>query len=213
MCGIVGSLSKEKIKELAKLNSQRGNKTYSITVINNRNEVVYCNKTVGKFEDGVLESGIDFKVENPYYILHIQSPTKVTGNSLNTIHPATDNKNDTHLWHNGMLLERNLNTIKEEYNYESDWDTGLLLEVVNSDYNNLKKVEGSFACLHLKDKTFTMFRNRITPLYIDEELNISSVPFNGSQNIEFNNVFEINLKTKKYSKIMDFDNAHNPYKF
>jgi len=26
-------------------------------------------------------------------------------------------------------------------------------------------------------------------------------------------VFEINLKTKKYSKIMDFDNAHNPYKF
>lgn len=215
MCGIIGSFSKNKIIELSKINSTRGNKTFSLTVLSKEGRVESCEKRIGKFEQLVFEQVEHIEKNNPYYILHIQSPTKVTELSKETIHPAKQYGLDStdYLWHNGMIIERNMNTIKEKYEYESDWDTGLILKMVTDSFDNLTEIEGSFGCLLLKDNNLSIFRNNIIPMYCDDDLNISSAEFENSTKIHSNTVYGIDLKNKRLNHLKEFKNVHNPYKF
>ncbi len=217
MCGIIGSFSKNKIIELSKINSARGNKTYSLTVLSKEGYVISCDKQIGEFNQEVFEKVKDINIVEPYYILHIQSPTKVTKLDKETIHPAKQHSEYTetidYLWHNGMIIERNMNIIKEKYSYDSNWDTGLILKMVTEDIDTLEEIEGSFGCLLLKDNNFYIFRNNIVPMYYDDDLNISSTEFENSTKLHSNIVYDIDLKNKKLNYFKQFKNEHNPYKF
>lgn len=211
MCGIIGSFSKNKIIELTKINSTRGNKTFSLSVLNVDCEILRCVKEIGNFSESVFNEIDNLHNQELYYILHIQSPTKVTNITTQTIHPAI--YDDNYLWHNGMIIERNMNVIKEKYEYQSDWDTGLILKMVTSSFDNLTEIEGSFGCLLLKNNNLSIFRNNIIPMYCDDDLNISSAEFENSTKIHSNTVYGIDLKNKRLNHLKEFKNVHNPYKF
>jgi len=71
MCAIFASSDIEKIKELAELNSYRGQHSYSLSVFNTTtNELVTKRKCMGAFSlDGLeIERGM-------YIVAHIQAPT------------------------------------------------------------------------------------------------------------------------------------------
>tara|TARA_R110001599_G_scaffold34323_1_gene109974 strand:+ start:97 stop:732 length:636 start_codon:yes stop_codon:yes gene_type:complete len=211
MCGIIGSFSKNKIIELSKINSTRGNKTFSLSVLNVDCEILRCVKVIGNFSESVFNEIDNLHNQELYYILHIQSPTKVTKITTQTIHPAI--YDDNYLWHNGMIIERNMNIIKEKYSYDSNWDTGLILKMVTEGIDTLEEIEGSFGCLLLKDNNFYIFRNNIVPMYYDDDLNISSTEFENSTKLNSNIVYDIDLKNKKLNYFKQFKNEHNPYKF
>ena len=73
MCGISASLNKDKFIELMKLNSYRGNFSYSVMVFDYINKkILYLNKSFGEFDEKIIEN---LNYENVYYIGHQQSPT------------------------------------------------------------------------------------------------------------------------------------------
>jgi hypothetical protein len=72
MCSIIGSHSKDKIKELAELNAYRGQHSHSVYVFGYyTNEVLYSHKGLGplNIDDHDLPSG--------YIICHQQAPTSL----------------------------------------------------------------------------------------------------------------------------------------
>ena len=213
MCGIVGSFKKQKLVELSKLNSSRGNKAYSLFCINPKSGFVEKQfRQIGKFEEKLLD-----KVDEKYYfILHIQSPTKVTVMSESNIHPAETGDNNLgkmYLWHNGMLLNRNFQEFRNQYNLDTNWDTRIILEhLKHQDFDGLNSLDGSFGCILSKNKKFFIFRNNIIPIHVDKDLNISSAKFETAMKpIEANKIFSINFDRKKLDEIGSIENSHNPY--
>ena len=208
MCGIIGSFSKEKILDLDRLNEDRGNKAFSFAVFDDWFRLHKIFKRAGQFDENFLKRDI----YGSYFILHIQSPTKLDEIIPETIHPSTiDNIS---LWHNGMVLDSCLETLKKELNETSNWDTRIILQgLIKEGYSFLEKIEGSFACLLYKDEKISLFRNQIVPLYIDSELNISSAQFENSEEIDSNKIYQLDFKNKILIHVNNFVNNHNPYSF
>jgi len=205
MCGIIGSFSKDKIVELSALNSERGNKAFSLSVISGD---IAIRRVIGKFNPAILNDVED----DAYYILHIQSPTKLINLSTDTIHPSKIV--DNYLWHNGMILENDLAEKKQKLKSTSNWDTELInLGIIQHGWSFLDTIEGSFACVSYSDYNIHIFRNQIVPLHIDNELNISSAPFKGGSLIEYNKIFYLDLINRTVEEIQKFNNTHNPYLF
>lgn len=211
MCGIIGSFNKDKLIELSLKNSARGNKAYSLTVIDSNTSLVYKEiKSKGLFSSEVFDKLGDIELLNVYYILHIQSPTAVTNLTEDTIHPAVNNNHK--IWHNGMLLPKTIDELNLKNNSNEQWDTKIILdELVNNGFDCLNGMEGSFGIIYSNGNKFYMFRNNIIPLFIDNDLNISSAKFENSNLIESNIIYEINFTDKQIIKFKQITNEHNPY--
>lgn len=208
MCGIIGSFSKEKIIELAILNEERGNKAFSFSIFDDWFKLHKIFRKVGKFDENFMKR----ELYGSYFILHIQSPTKITEITPDLIHPASFEENL--LWHNGMILDNCLKNLKTQLKEKTDWDTQIILTgLLKEGYNFLQKIEGSFACVYYNNGKINLFRNKIVPLYVDSELNISSSKFENSKEIESNMVYQIDFKNKQLIKVDKFENDHNPYNF
>lgn len=200
MCAISGSFNPDKLKELYKLNAYRGELSYSITSFlpydNFYNEVGVLVQDSGPMPDDVLK----FATELPgrFYIAHSQAPTTQSGH----MHPAT--YGDCLLWHNGIIKQKSLP--------ENTWDTLWLLEnITNYGWSSLSRIDGTFACVMYNHGSLFVFRNEISPLFIDDELNISSTKFDGSRPLEPNIVFKLNLRDKRLSAEAYFETLENPY--
>ena len=200
MCAISGSFNPDKLKELYKLNAYRGELSYSITSFlpydNFYNEVGVLVQDSGPMPDDVLK----FATELPgrFYIAHSQAPTTQSGH----MHPAT--YGDCFLWHNGIIKQKSLP--------ENTWDTLWLLEnITNYGWSSLSRIDGTFACVMYNHGSLFVFRNEISPLFIDDELNISSTKFDGSRPLEPNIVFKLNLRDKRLSAEAYFETFENPY--
>lgn len=196
MCALVGSFDKSKLKELFNLNAYRGELSYSLASFNHDVQLqvlmMEAGKMPGNFIDGFPESY--------YYIGHTQAPTT----EATSIHPAAFR--NALLWHNGIVKQKELPG--------DAWDTEWILKGILTDgFEFLSTVDGTFACIMYQDGELFVFRNEISPLFVDDVLNFSSTKFIGSHPIEPNKVFKIDIDNKALVEISAFQTKDNPYYF
>ena len=213
MCSIVGSFKKDKVIELCKLNEYRGCISHSICYYDiDQPGLFYVCKSYGPLDYTKLD-------EEPgmYIIVHQQAPTSDTRRD-EFIHPA-QLPSDWALWHNGILKQHEIERLQKEYDDDCPWDTGLLLLDVWLNYMKLHQIkpssniDGSFSCLLSDLQELYLFRNEIAPMFIDDEMTISSTAFEGSRSTEPNKTFAMNFKEKKLEEIANFQTFYNPYAF
>lgn len=196
MCAIVGSLSKEKLKELFNINAYRGQLSYSLCSFNNSSKLNVLSNAPG----AMPVDFIDMFPSDYFYIGHSQAPTTESKN----IHPASVGR--AMLWHNGIVKQKTL--------LSGIWDTEWMLKgILKDSWDFLSTIDGTFACVYYDGEQLYIFRNEISPLFVDEQLNISSTKFNGAMSLPANTVFKIDLKRIKIEPIAAFKTKENPYYF
>lgn len=208
MCSIIGSFSKEKVKELAAINAYRGRHSHSITVFSRYTfEVLYQSKDFGPLD----VDAHDFPTDNVYIVAHQQAPTTDNKNE-DSIHPAQIGNHM--LWHNGIVKDKGVKEIQQRLESTITWDTKLILQqLINEDHPD--NIDGTFSCVWFDGCNIIIFRNDISPLFIDSELNISSTKFEDSLPVESNRMFllETSLGREGLSYIKSFSTVENPYYF
>ena len=199
MCAITGSKYKNKLQELYQLNAYRGELSCSLATFKPHNGKVLL-KTLfqqhGKMPVNLIDDNpLD---ENDFMIAHSQAPTTESNN----IHPAA--YGEALLWHNGIIKQKNIG--------EGTWDTVWLLDqIINYGWSSLSKVDGTFACVMYWGRELFVFRNEISPLFIDQHFNISSTKFDGSESLAPNKVWKLNFDTNLLDAVAYFDTFENPY--
>lgn len=198
MCAIIGSADPEMFYELYELNAYRGALSYS------RANLIY-NEDHLCVEDLVQERGAMPRClvasNRGYSIGHSQAPT--TESTM--IHPAQVDGN-SFLWHNGIIKQSKLP--------EDVWDTQWMLDkVYREGFDQLSHIDGSFACVMFCQGELFVFRNEISPLFIDDRLNISSTKFTNSELLPANVVYKMDIKSGKLIDEMNFETFENPYFF
>lgn len=217
MCAIVGSRNVETLKHLVELNSYRGSHSFSLSVYNTYTGIL----TIQKKRLGTVNLN-NFEISpNEYAIVHVQAPT-TDARTEEFIHPAVltassgmDHIPDNALWHNGIIKAEIVKNNASEYN--TSWDTMQILRGIEKagNFNILNEMDGTFSCLHYsrKDLSLRLFRNEISPMFIDNKLNISSTKFEGSRETIANNVIKLNFKDNSIILEDKFETVENPYYF
>jgi hypothetical protein len=222
MCAIVGSFNTETLHTLITLNSYRGCHSYSFSLYD-----TYLQRlTVHKKALGEVDISSINVPPRSYGIVHVQAPT-TSSITLDSVHPAclgplssfTINKDTKHeeydqcLWHNGIIKADCVKELQKR-NGVIDWDTRLmLLELYAHGWYSLDRFDGSFSCLYYSQGGLYLFRNEISPMFIDSDLNISSTKFAGSTPTEANKVLKIEHSSKTAAPIFTFKTVENPYYF
>ena len=213
MCAIFGSKDKDKFLELAELNQYRGNFAHSTTVFQtglfqhypDAERVVHVttNTGEGEFKDSITMSEEEYKTT--YYLGHVQAPTT---DSVET-HPS--NINGDLLWHNGIIKDYQVQEWKQELG-NRDWDTELLHRhlVLGGDLYN---VDGTFSCARYTKDNIFLFRNEISPLFYDDDMNISSTKFDDSLETESGVMYLMDLVKNNLEPMFRFETKENPYYF
>lgn len=213
MCAIVASYNKDKLRELFELNSYRGETSYSLASFDISNIEINELQT----GEGIMPGDtIDIAVPG-YFVGHTQAPTAQTSG----IHPARFQRFNTFafMWHNGIVKQKEI--------AEGEWDTlWMTREIVNRGWDFLSTVEGTFACIFYRKETglysnrpyditntLYVFRNEISPLFIDTDLNISSTKFENSHSLPPNTIFKLNLTSHIIEDVSRFTTKENPYYF
>lgn len=210
MCSIIGSFSKEKIVELVKLNLYRGQHSYSYTYYNPEDNTIQVNRGLGEIplEDIDIPTG-------HYCIAHMQAPT-TDNKDINSVHPAQIG--NSFLWHNGIIkanwIEKRKNHIEvsEHPNRYNSWDTYLILRQYVEN-GHLNDIDGTFSCVYYSSmEGLQLFRNLISPMFIDDQHNISSTKFENSQSLPANIVWTFN-PGEGIMRDGIFNTVENPYFF
>lgn len=216
MCAIVGSRNLETLSELIKLNSYRGSHSYSLSLYNTTTGILSIHKK--KLGEPNLS---DFSIPtNCYGIAHIQAPT-TEAKTIESVHPATINERyqqwpTAALWHNGIIKAEMVKQLS--FIHKTSWDTMQILKALNESKNNwnkLNNLDGTFSCLYYDRETLSvyLFRNEISPMFIDKELNISSTKFEESNETDPNVVFKIDFSYNRLIPKGKFTTVENPYFF
>lgn len=222
MCAIVGSFNTNKLLELIELNSYRGSHSYSFSLYD-----TYLNRlTIIKREVGSIDKSVINIPSRCYGIAHIQAPT-TEAKDLDSVHPALANvvnsfrvnKNEVHyeyehaLWHNGILKADYCKKLQERHGHVN-WDTNLMLcELLSDGWYSLSDLDGSFSCLYYANGGLYLFRNEISPMFVDKDMNISSTKFDNSESTQPNKVLRVELQNKTIAPIFTFSTVENPYFF
>jgi len=205
MCAIVGSFDKDKLIELVKLNSYRGQHSYSISEYNvDERKLHLLRKEFGEFNlDGIELT------EGCYYIAHTQAPT-TEAKAHNNIHPSVE-ADECMLWHNGIIKQNCVNWLQEEVKMPNEkWDTKLLHEYLRYG-KDLSEINGTFSCLWYNLGILYLFRNEISPMFRDEDMNLSSTKFDGSMPVPANKMFWVDLENNILDEVYSFTTKENPY--
>jgi glutamine phosphoribosylpyrophosphate amidotransferase len=152
--------------------------------------------------------------EGEYVIIHMQAPTTDSKNA-NCIHPALDNpySRGSLLWHNGIIKEKEVERLREKYQLKATWDTYILLHHLILG-GSLDEIDGTFSCLwYNDDRELRLFRNEISPMFIDSNSNISSTKFINSVPTEPNVMFDFDPFKNKLAPLYSFETKENPYYF
>jgi len=193
MCGIFASFNTRTFNRLAKLNQYRGHDAFSITAMDDGGVTSQL-----QGEGKVPEYGADDPL---YKIGHCQSCTSPNSR----IHPVE--YHEVSMIHNGIVKARGLG--------EGDWDTEYLLRGLydaEDPEQFLSDLNGSFACIAWDLRGgIVVFRNQTSPLFYDEEMNLSSTPFDGSKELPTNKVFNFSEGTRSMIEVATFDNKQSHY--
>jgi hypothetical protein len=206
MCSIIGSFNIDEIRNLIDLNSSRGQSSYSIGLYNiETNKIETLFKGEGEFNHTILKQ---LNIQPKHYIIcHIQAPTLGVGQNR-SIHPSIIDS--SYLYHNGQLTQNQIELLKERYNVDSNWDTGLLHHYYLNN-EDLSDIDGSFGLLFInKDKVNIMTSNMIN-LYINKDLTLSSTYFKNSTKIDSNIIYELDFDRRELNRIDDFNSKTSPY--
>jgi len=199
MCAITGSLHNENLKDLYALNAYRGELNYSLATFKpykGKVEFQTLFQDDGKMPDTLIDS-IPCK-EGDFILAHSQAPTTDSKN----VHPAVFG--EAMLWHNGIIKQNKLST--------GTWDTAWLLEqIIDYGWSSLSRVDGTFACIMYLNGSLYVFRNEISPLFIDDRFNISSTRYQGSVPLTPNKVWKLNFNTMYLDAVAYFETMENPY--
>lgn len=208
MCAIFGSKDLDKLLELADLNAYRGQHSHSLSAYNTTSkELVTKRKCMGAFSLDGLETE-----RGMFYVAHIQAPT-TAASAIESIHPSVRREGADLLWHNGIIKEDCIKSLKETYQSDLEWDTALIHEAISHGYRQLDNVDGTYSCLQYDEGELFIFRNEISPMFIDDQLNISSTKFSGSSPTEPNKAFKIDFDKNELQHIASFSTKENPYYF
>jgi asparagine synthetase B (glutamine-hydrolysing) len=199
MCSISGSFSKSKLQELYKLNAYRGEMNFSLSTFEKVNDKTRLG-IIFQDKGGLPDYLIKAQTEAPgkFFLAHSQAPTSGAAN----IHPAP--YAGALLWHNGIIKQKALE--------DGLWDTQYMLsQIIDYGWSSLSRLDGSFACIMYNEDKLYAFRNEISPLYVDNDLNISSTKFDSSYPITPNFVWEFDMELKMLRNIAHFETFENPY--
>lgn len=205
MCSIFGSFSKDKLVELAELNKYRGQHSYSYSYFFGGQYKLDVNitKSLGELPYD------DIKIpEGAYCIAHMQAPT-TDNKSIEFVHPAY--YKGGLLWHNGIIKDHWVKKAMNDFDTDNSWDTYLILHKYINE-GTLNDIDGTFSCVYFGNGSLQLFRNEISPLFIDDNYNISSTKFEGSKSLEPNIIWEFH-PGKGMNKIGSFNTVENPYFF
>jgi len=213
MCAIIGSKRIDTLKKLVELNSYRGSHSYSFSLYNITTGIL----TVEVKKLGTIDLSRHTIPPNNYGIVHVQAPTTEV-RTEQAVHPAIiKDKFETWplkaLWHNGIIKAE---VVKENAaKYNTSWDTMQILESIRTSFDNLNEFDGTFSCLYYDrdDLSLNIFRNEISPMFIDNELNLSSTKFEGSRETAPNTVMKMDFSRNSLSVKAKFDTVENPYYF
>ena len=201
MCGIFASFDKEKLKKLYELNRYRGELNYSLSSFSSDSNGIKLSHLVrgeGKMPEGTIDKFLT--AVDDYMVGHIQAPTSESS----SIHPAE--YKGRLLWHNGIIKQSTI----QGYS----WDTMWMLELLATrGIEMLSKFDGTFACVMYTSNGLFIFRNEISPMFIDDELSLSSTKFERSQPLEPNTFFELNFSSRELLPLYRFTTKENPYYF
>lgn len=199
MCAIFTSFSKDKLKELHKINAYRGELSYSLASFKASKDNVQL-QVLFKDQGKLPEDLIDNMPESDFYVAHIQAPTSETSN----IHPAVES--GSLLWHNGIVKQSTL--------VENQWDTQYILnQVIDYGWSALSRIDGTFACIMYHENNLYAFRNEISPLFVGDDLDISSTKFYNSKSFPSNKVWKLDIQSRILSEVGSFITVENPYYF
>lgn len=207
MCSIIGSFSRDKIKQLAELNAYRGQHSHSVYVFDEDNyDVIYSHRGLGTLD---LDQ---HKLPKGYIVVHQQAPT-TDNKDENSIHPAQIGKHL--LWHNGIVKAEAIKDLQYRFDSTATWDTRLiLLSMIYTD--NVENIDGTFSCLYYDGNKLMLFRNEISPMFYDLDGNISSTKFENSISLPPNVVWQFNPNYVIFDDINNtnmFKTVENPYFF
>lgn len=200
MCGIIASKSITKFKELILLNQSRGTFSHSLTALKYKDDYTqlagkWIYRHFDEFNFKIFDN-IDENLKNMYFIGHVQAPTGGLIHDWNRIHPSNI-ANSSYLYHNGILKPNYVKKwlIKDDIADDNiPWDTQVLNNnLFKYGFNCLDDVKGSFACMLIKDEQIYCFRNNNSIIYYDEDLNFSSMKFDGSNELPSGEVFKLDL--------------------
>lgn len=196
MCSIIGSRSNDILRELIKLNSHRGNFSYSMSRVVD-NKVQSQIKGFGPFDTSKIEDTTDYRV------CHIQAPTGGLIKDIDRIHPTKiDN---SYLFHNGILTHKGMDILNQKNNSNITFDTLLLHTLVNKyGFDILSEVDGLFTCLYIDNDDIFVFRTKHGKLYIDKDINISSERFGNAKCINYDTVYKLNIVNKTINEVHTF---------
>lgn len=219
MCSILGSFTKEDLVKLVKLNEYRGQHSHSVSFYSvAEQKLVSVHKGMGPLPIDQITIPPGY-----YCICHMQAPT-TEAKSIDSVHPA---EWDGHyLWHNGIVKPHSIASMQESLSVYSEamfdcyskWDTKLLVQMIyRNGMKTLSDVDGTFACLYVEpwfglDKLY-LFRNEISPLFVDDKYNVSSTKFDGSRSLEPNVVWQFEPGVAITDSGHHFKTAENPYYF
>ena len=223
MCAIIGSFSLAKLKELLALNQHRGNFTFSITEFDSQ-----TGRLVSTFRGchPLTAAMLDVCDDERYYkVVHIQAPTGLAGVDPYTIHPAVGCTGML-LWHNGILKDYQIRELQKKHHSNSGWDTELVVHQLecafemtgNEEYKDnpfriLEKLDGSFACLFWDHNVLWAFRTTSAPLFVDKDMNISSLQCQDMQPLFTGRAFSFDFKARELVGVFNFQPKDNPYFF
>jgi hypothetical protein len=217
MCSITASKDLDKLRELIELNSYRGTHSHSISAfsvggiydtIYLTNDLLYQRKGFGPLD---LDEHIEElnQCHDAYFVAHQQAPT-TESKDQKSIHPAEHN--DYMLWHNGIIKEKTILKLQEELETDCSWDTMLLVKHIEK-YGRPNNVDGTFSCILYDGISLSIFRNEISPMFIDGQLNISSTKFKNSGRLAPNIMYQLHLDTNEIEIYDGFETVENPYYF
>ena len=205
MCAIFGSFDVTKFQELAELNSYRGQHSFSISVYDPiKKDIKLVKKDLGEFDISGVQNYMGV-----YWIGHIQAPT-TESKSLDTVHPSVSDF--SFLWHNGIIKEDCIRDMQKVLNRIDAWDTKLL-HLWLEENRSLDLIDGTFSCLMYEDGEIKLFRNEISPMFVDGELNISSTKFNNAVKTKANTVLRMDFGYNELVESYSFSTKENPYYF
>ena len=223
MCCISGSFDKSTLVELIKLGYDRAGHSYSITTIDD-GIITSVKRALVQNSSSEILVDLDHTKElsGRYYLVHQQAPT-TSARSLDSVHPSYQKKchYDTYLWHNGIIKDDSIEYLREVYEMDGvNWDTALLhgaiQDMVYGDSQVLDTIKGGFACVYSngQDKGLYLLRNSVCPLFVTDNLNISSIKLDESyMMLTADKVFYAPLSRHVLRKVNKFDSAEQPYFF
>lgn len=203
MCSIVGSFSLERLKELIELNAYRGQYRHSMMAFKPNGGLLRAHRGEGAFVDfGIMEQ------DGAYYIAHHQAPTAASSD----YHPAWHN--DDFLFHNGIVKERYLEQMQRDLDTTATWDTRLLcMTIERRGFKSLSKIDGSFAGVSYHKEELYLFRNQLSPMFYNEELDFSSTAELDMIELPAEMSFKFDFVNKQLIPDVEFSTNDNVYFF